>query len=80
MSLHIRFQNFEDEFNREYVCDIVALYEFLLPSWLRLLTIALYDNNIPGAPSDTICKSKANPPYGYASISILSRWRPPLLP
>ena len=41
MSLHIRFQNFEDEFNREYVCDIVALYEFLLPSWLRLLTIAL---------------------------------------
>ncbi len=69
----IKYQNFELKSNERCVDDILNRYVSLLPSWLNVLTIAIYDEHGDG-PDGAMAWSKASPEYGFATISILSKW------
>ncbi len=73
MNLDIQFQNFEVKANESYVRDIVYRYKYILPPWLRTLTVEIYDEH-SDAPEGTIAWIKGKPEYGFAIICILSRF------
>jgi hypothetical protein len=73
VNLDIQLQNFEVKANESHVRDIIYRYKYILPLWLRSLTVEIYDEH-SDAPEGTMAWNKARPEYGFATICILSRF------
>ena len=71
--LNIQYQNFELESNQCHVGKILDTYSVLFPSWLRTLTVSIYDT-YSKQPDGMVAWSKARPEYGSAEINVLSTW------
>lgn len=64
----IEYENFEREENKALVAEIVLVYAWLFPVWLKTLTIAACDRNPDWKTDDAW--SEAKPEYGTAYIGI----------
>lgn len=71
--LEVTFHNFELPSNEHYISDIIDRYRYLFPSWLRMLSMSVYDEK-EDMPESTVAWNTARPEYGEASINIFSRW------
>ncbi len=71
--LNIKYQNFELKSNQCHVGKILDTYSALFPYWLHTLTVAIYDE-CGDRPEGAMDWNDAKPEYGFATISILSKW------
>ncbi len=69
--VEISFVHFEKEENRAFVEALVRDYAFLFPTFLRHLTITIYDNH-PDGEANTQAWYTGNWEYGQGCINIMS--------
>ena len=69
--VQISFVHFEKEENRAFVEALVRDYAFLFPTFLRHLTITIYDNH-PDGEANTQAWYTGNWEYGQGCINIMS--------
>lgn len=64
----IEYENFEREENKAMVAEIVLAYAFLFPTWLKTLTVAVYDEQ--QGKENFNGWSEGSPEYGTVTIGI----------